>query len=140
MSSNNELNTVYGERIRMYREFSRLSQAQAADILGMNRSTYARREKKGDFSCDMIFTLAKAFRSSSDLILYGEERSFPPVQQIQNKIDNREIPVRLNSPAPPFNTNDDFILTNDEKNKIKIFRRLSEEDKKFLNKFLEERQ
>ncbi len=125
-------------RIRNYRMRSHLTQAQVASALGMNRSTYARHEKDGDFTYEMILALARLFHVPSEWIFYGEDK---PHNDLFRPVIAPDTPIeRLESTTPNFTIEETFDVTNDEKNMLRIFRRLKPDDKKFIKEFLEQRQ
>ena len=63
------------QRIAGYRKLAGLTQAQAADLLGLKRNTYARMEKYGNPSPDMLKQIAELFRVSVATLLYGQEET-----------------------------------------------------------------
>ena len=111
------------ERIRRLRKKCRKTQNEVADFLDMNRSTYARHEANGDFTLEDGLRLEKCLGVTITEILTGE-----PTHTI------------LETPNNPFEDKENLILTNKEKNIIKIIRNLKTADKQFLLSFLEERQ
>lgn len=105
------------QRIAGYRKLAGLTQAQAADLLGLKRNTYARMEKYGNPSPDMLKQIAELFRVSVATLLYGQEET--------EAFSNTNIP-RLVLEQPSYN--DILPLSILETNAIRIFRNLSKED------------
>ncbi len=105
------------QRIAGYRKLAGLTQAQAADLLGLKRNTYARMEKYGNPSPDMLKQIAELFRVSVATLLYGQEET--------EAYSNTNIP-RLVLEQPSYN--DVLPLSILETNAIRIFRNLSKED------------
>lgn len=105
------------QRIAGYRKLAGLTQAQAADLLGLKRNTYARMEKYGNPSPDMLKQIAELFRVSVATLLYGQEAT--------EAYSNTNIP-RLVLEQPSYN--DVLPLSILETNAIRIFRNLSKED------------
>ena len=105
------------QRIAGYRKLAGLTQAQAADLLGLKRNTYARMEKYGNPSPDMLKQIAELFRVSVATLLYGKEET--------EAYSNTNIP-RLVLEQPSYN--DVLPLSILETNAIRIFRNLSKED------------
>lgn len=135
------MDSSIAERIKECRVKAKLSQATVADHLGMNRSTYARHEKSGKFDFTYIPIMASLFGVPYGYILHGTlEPSLHDSQPIDFTPSGGGSGV-LGTPEPTFIVEDELgVLQDNEKNMIKIFRRLSTEDKKFLENFLEERQ
>lgn len=108
---------MINQRIAGYRKLAGLTQAQAADLLGLKRNTYARMEKYGNPSPDMLKQIAELFRVSVATLLYGQEET--------EAYSNTNIP-RLVLEQPSYN--DVLPLSILETNAIRIFRNLSKED------------
>ena len=105
------------KRIAGYRKLAGLTQAQAADLLGLKRNTYARMEKYGNPSPDMLKKIAELFRVSVATLIYGEEDNV--------QFSKTEIP-HLVLERPSY---DDVLpLTILESNAVRIFRNLSKDD------------
>lgn len=108
---------MINQRIAGYRKLAGLTQAQAADLLGLKRNTYARMEKYGNPSPDMLKQIAELFRVSVATLLYGQEET--------DMYSQTNIP-RLVLEQPIYN--DVLPLSILETNAIRIFRNLSKED------------
>ena len=108
---------LINKRIAGYRKLAGLTQAQAADLLGLKRNTYARMEKYGNPSPDMLKNIAELFRVSVATLIYGEEDNA--------QFSKATIP-HLVLEQPSY---DDVLpLSILESNAIRIFRNLSKDD------------
>lgn len=112
------MNEDMGKRIRRFRDAADLSQQDVADKIGMNRSTYSRREKNGNFDFATMVKLADIFGVHVDRILY-------------------EARNRAEQPPLQFNIEvDDFILSNNDKKDLKILQSLNPKQRKIASDFL----
>lgn len=116
------------QRIAGYRKLAGLTQAQAADLLGQKRNTYARMEKYGNPSPDMLKKMSELFRVSVATLIYGKEENnqFVQTQTIP--------PLVLEQPS----YNDVLPLSIMETNAIRIFRNLTKDDQQSIVDFFNE--
>ena len=120
-----------GERIISFRKSSGLTQANVASALGMNRSTYARREPLGDFPAEKVKIMATLFGVTTDEILHGK-MNLSPIDQNPRRLNDAEKLFQIEG--------EEVTLTRTETNFIKIIRQLKKDDYDFLKNFLEEHQ
>jgi len=73
-------NNLINQRIAGYRKLAGYTQSQAADLLGMKRNTYARMEKHGNPSPEMLKKIAEAFNVKITMLLYGKDTEELEVQ------------------------------------------------------------
>ncbi len=116
------INNGVNQRIARYRKLSEMTQAQVADAIGLKRNTYARMEKYGTPSPEILKKLAKLFNVSVAMIVIGTEENpyAPPPEK------------KLVFKQPSFL--DVLPMSEREIKAIQMFRRLDEEDK---NKIIE---
>ena len=133
--------------IRKCRVAANMTQEEVAAELGMNRSTYARQEASGNVRAENLTKLSKLFGVTLNKLI-GYETDTPnecPAvpewmvkayqNQLQPQVLNSDPVPQIFKRAVPDNVN---ILTNNEKNIIKIYRSLSAEQKKKVNSFIQE--
>ncbi|MCQ2454681.1 MAG: helix-turn-helix domain-containing protein [Clostridia bacterium] len=116
-----EENTI-NQRIAGYRKLAGFTQAQAAELLNLKRNTYARMEKYGNPTPDMLKQMAELFRVSVATLIYGKDENVsafvqPPIP-----------PLVLEQPS----FNDILPLSIMETNAIRIFRNLSKTDQQII--------
>ncbi len=109
-----ENNTV-NQRIAGYRKLAGLTQEDAAKFLNMKRNTYARMEKYGNPSPEMLKKLSELYNVSVNVLLYGKEEN--PYRS--------EVP-KLVFGQPSFS--DILPLSILETNAIRMFRTMTKED------------
>lgn len=119
------------KRIKETRKKLHYTQGQVAEYMGMKCSTYSQMERKGSISVERAKKLAEILGADPDYIIYG--------QQQNDSVDfSPETPVSLpvNDPQSFLdmikNGQEELVLTNREKNIIKNYRELKENDKKDL--------
>ena len=73
LNSENALKThgTINERIRNLRKMKGINQEMMARNIGMNRTTYARYEEKGNYAIDDIFKIADYLNISAEYIIFG---------------------------------------------------------------------
>ena len=119
------------QRIKKYRKEKKLNQKITAELLGVKHSTYSQMERKGGIHIDIAIKLAKIFEVDPDLIIYGERKTldFSPIIP----------PKKLTANEPKeidklFENN--FTLTNREKDAISIIRNVTPEDREEIYEFI----
>ncbi len=110
------MNLEMGKRIRIFRDAADLSQQEVADRLGMNRSTYSRRESNGNFDINIIMKLADIFNIHVDHLLYDKKRA--------------------EQPKPPIDMDDDIIMSRNDREDLKILQSLNIKQRKIARDFL----
>ena len=92
------------KRIAHYRKLMGKTQAEVAELLDMNLSTYSQCERKGNISAERVKKIAEALNISAVTLITGKE--------------------------PERKTNEsEFVLTNKEIKLINLYRSFSEEQK-----------
>lgn len=66
------------QRIAKYRRFVGYTQAQMAEMLNMNASTYAGKEQKGRIDCEMLIEISRILEVEIDVLLFGVGRGDSP--------------------------------------------------------------
>lgn len=129
------MKTEVNDRIKEMRKKCHYTQAQVAELLKLKCSTYSQMERKGSISVEMAKRIAEILDVDSDYIIYGESGSqkldFSPIPQTVLKASDRNTFLEQIR-----NGEEQLILSVKEKNIIKNFRTLSEEDKKEFLDFL----
>lgn len=131
------MNVEIAKRIKKYRQDLGLTQKDVGDALGIDRSTYARQENSGMIRSDLVFKLAEILHVSPNQILFGEskERELPkPIFDIDM---NENEPLRLHTKFAMPGLQQPLILTNNERNYVRIFRKLSPADQQKIIDMLE---
>lgn len=113
-----------GKKLKMFRENFNLTQQQVADVLGIDRSTYAYYELgRTTPDLDKIDKLQRLYQVQyEDLIDYDEEREPVRVQDVRSNNPGRKKNYHKN--ADVF-----YQLTNDEQRLLLNFRLLSSTNK-----------
>ncbi len=106
-------------RIASYRKLAGFTQEEAASLLNMKRSAYARMEKVGSPTPEQIKQIAELYRISVAMLLYGEDFAL-------NSGNGSAGRVTLKQPSD----RDIFPLTTTEINAIRLLREFNEEDTK----------
>ena len=124
--------------IKMFqiRKNNGLTQEEFGKTLNMQRSTYAYKEVKGDFTAEDVLTIIKHFNLAAD---FFEDKNEHHIINFEN-IENDENVQIYRSVGFNFDKSDDeapTIITYKESKLLKRFRTLSEEEKKRLLEFLE---
>ncbi len=126
-------NNTVNQRIAGYRKLAGFTQEQAANLLNMKRSAYARMEKYGNPSPEKLKQIAELYRVSVATLLYGADNGYRGYQKADDELP--DIP-----PLTLENNRDRDILplTVTESNAIRIVRRLKTSDVEkiidFINK------
>lgn len=129
------MNQTINQRIGIYRRLAGLSQAKAAEKLGMKCSTYSQMERRGKISTQMLLKLAAVFNVHPDELLYGNENIIKPNVPAE---ETKTMKEPLTPPIPQKNDNSPvMILTNSEENMIKIIRNLPRADRDEVLAFVE---
>lgn len=115
---NSSLNPI-NKRISIYRSFAGLTQEQAAAALGMKKNTYARMERYGKPTPEMLKKLASLYNVSVNMLLFGNDEG----------IDASVIDER---PHDNLSQENPLMLTLDEKNCVKLCRCLPKSMQKMV--------
>ena len=119
------------KRISTYRKLAGYTQQAAADALGLKKNTYARMELHGNPKPDILAKLAVLYNVSPNLILFGVDGGQTADMRKIKEIDRLEEKPQL------FNTQKtDITLTVNEKNCIKVCRKLSKKDRDSVMTFI----
>lgn len=103
------------ERIAVYRRLAGYSQAEAAEKLGMSKSSYAKKEKDGNIDCRLLVKISKLFCVDiGDLLI----------------VKNEEIPFDSELKAKPLR------LTFHDEQLIRIIHSLAPENQLKIKKFV----
>ena len=124
--------------IKMFqiRKNNGLTQEEFGKILNMQRSTYAYKEVKGDFTAEDVLTIIEHFNLAAD---FFEDKNEHHIINFEN-IENDENVQIYRSVGYNFDKTDDeapTIITYKESKLLKRFRTLSEDEKQRLLDFLE---
>ena len=119
------------QRVATCRKLAGLTQAQAAEKLGMKCSTYSQMERKGNISAQMVLDLAGIFRIHPNVIYYGEDNYTTP----QKDDDFTTLLLEQNVTEPVFPADPDFVLSKQEEKFIKLLRSLSKSDREEVREF-----
>ncbi len=128
------MNQTINQRIGIYRRLAGLSQAKAAEKLGMKCSTYSQMERRGKISTQMLLKLAAAYNVHPDELLYGNENIIKPNVPAE---EPKPIKEPITPPISPKTESPVMILTNSEENMIKIVRNLPRADRDEVLAFIE---
>ena len=124
------------KRISTYRKLAGYTQQTASDALGIKKNTYARMERHGNPTPDMLIRLAQLYNVSPNQILFGT----PAAAKQDNNTQNET--ARLHEESHIFKKNPDIVLTTNEKNCIKVCRKLTKQQQKdimaLINRFYNE--
>jgi len=94
-----KIDNLINQRIAGYRKLAGFTQSQAADILGMKRNTYARMEKHGNPSPEMLKKLSEIFDVKITMLLYGtdvEENEVKPQKIVfEQNVYSDVLPLSL---------------------------------------------
>ena len=118
------------ERLKKYRRLAGYTQNELAEKLGMNGSTYSQMERVGNNPAQRLLQVAEVLGIEPILLLEGE-KPFIPVEPESPVIKIAE-PIDIIEPDP-FD-----ILSQKEKNLIKIFRNLPQAKKNELYNIIKE--
>lgn len=110
------------QRIARYRILAGYTQETAAEMLGINKNTYARMERSGNPKPEILKQLAELFNVPVQVFFYGENIPYEPTPVTPQPSFNKQEYIPEGAEPP-------FTLTLNEKNMIKIFRGLSKENK-----------
>ena len=115
------------KRIKEARKKLGYTQGQVAEYMGMKCSTYSQMERKGSISVERAKKLAEILDADPDYIIYGTAIDFSPEKPVNLPVhDPQDFLEKIK------NGQEELILTNREKNIIKNYRELKENDKKDL--------
>lgn len=115
------------KRIKEARKKLGYTQGQVAEYMGMKCSTYSQMERKGSISVERAKKLAEILDADPDYIIYGTAIDFSPEKSVTLPVhDPQDFLEKIK------NGQEELVLTNREKNIIKNYRELKENDKKDL--------
>lgn len=109
------------------------TQKDVADALGIKRDTYARYETDTDLQLPILKKLCKLYNITSDYLIFGEN------ENTYNFNDNPLMRQPILGTKIGYNTNGDnevFVLSEDEQKLIENYRKLSDEEKGFVQSSL----
>ena len=141
---NNKANDI-NMRIATYRRLAGLTQAEAANALGLKRNTYGRMELHGNPKPEMLIRLAKLYNVSVNTLLYGNTENSSG-NSVQSKLsetlaldpDGGAVPARLHEDISPALEPTKFIPTVSEINLIKVYRFMSKDQQKQVRELMEQ--
>ena len=123
--------------IYAYRKASGYTQGEVADLLGLERNTYAKLERYGNPTVDMIKKMSEAFRVPMHGFFYNKSINISPIikesafpkKSLETK---KPPPLFLNSP----NVFDDskIVPTKSEAEIIRMLRALKDDDRQDLTR------
>ncbi len=122
------------QRIARYRKLKGFTQARLAEEIGMRPSSYSQMERCGNITTQRLVDIAIALKVDANVLLYGEVEILPPPTE-----DPKEPIGEPSPPLPPLPPEDDLILSNLEKNLVKIYRSLPKEVKKEIDIIVNEK-
>ena len=120
---NKSVNPI-NRRISIYRGYAGYTQQQAADLLGMKKNTYARMERYGNPTPDMLTKLASLYNVSLNMLLYGNDEGRLPLKHIETSITGT------------LNQEPQLLLTIDEQNCVRMCRGLPKSMQKMVMDFI----
>lgn len=112
-----------------------LTQEEFGKILNLQRSTYAYKEVKGDFTSEDVSKIIEHFNLPAD---FFDDKNGHPIISFE-PFDNDENIQFYHSPNYNFNKSDDeapTLITYKESKLLKSFRSLSEDEKQKLLDYL----
>lgn len=113
----NEINT----RIAAYRTLAGYTQFFAAQELGIKRSTYARMEKYGNPTPEMLKKIADLYNVSVNKLLYGETGEEKREVSLITDPDSLKKEQILRQDSFPFGNSETFIPSHKELQIIKMY-------------------
>lgn len=119
------------QRVATCRKLAGLTQAEAAEKLGMKCSTYSQMERKGNISAQMVLNLANIFKVHPNVIYYGEDNYIAP----KNDDDFTTHLLKQTVTEPVFPADPDFVLSKQEESFIKLLRSISKSDREEVREF-----
>lgn len=141
---NNKANDI-NMRIATYRRLAGLTQAEAANALGLKRNTYGRMELHGNPKPEMLIRLAKLYNVSVNTLLYGNDGNSggSAVQDKHHETlsldpDGGAVPARLHEGISPALEPTKFVPTVSEINLIKVYRFMSKDQQKQVRELMEQ--
>lgn len=109
------------------------TQKDVADAIGIKRDTYARYETNTDLQLPIIKKLCELYHITSDYLIFGKN------ENTYNFNDNPLMHQHLFGTTIDYNTNVDdkvYVLSEDEVKFIENYRKLSDEEKRFVQSSL----
>lgn len=118
---NSNINPI-NKRIAVYRSFAGYTQQAAAEKLGLKKNTYARMERYGNPTPDMLKKLAALYNVSVNTLLFGT--------------DETEGENRTPSATGAVSQEKQIILSVNEQNCVKMCRNLPESMQQMVASFI----
>lgn len=120
------------QRIAEYRKLAGFTQSEAAPLLGMKRNTYARMERHGNPTPEMLKKIAELYNVSVDTILYGDNKlPLTPAEPAYAVFESSKM-------MPHFieEMEQGISLTTNEKNCIRVIRLLPKSKQKEVMNYI----
>lgn len=137
------MDSKINERIKKYRNEKKISQKELGAAIGMKMNAYSRMEREGNITVDDAIAIARVLDIDPDLLIYGEKTiEFSTIEPIVLVAEDPYKNTSFLNDTPPLFVNyvsDGFEITNEEKNIIKIFRNLNDEQKQAVRDLLNKR-
>lgn len=111
-------NESINERVARWRNERNMTQADLADKMGLKCSTYSQMERNGNITAEKLLIIEKELNLPQGTLLYGEEL-----------VPKTDSTLTLSEPKLQFPQEETLLLTNNEKNYIKILRQIPKEDR-----------
>ncbi len=124
-------------RIATHRSLAGYTQTAAAQELGIKRSTYARMEKYGNPTPEMLKKIAELFNVSVNKLLYGEDDTDNPAVSLVTDADSLKISEPLRQEPFSFSNKETYIPTHKEMQIIKMYHYMSKEKQKEVRDLIE---
>ncbi|MEE1075325.1 MAG: helix-turn-helix domain-containing protein [Acutalibacteraceae bacterium] len=141
------MNETINQRIFYYRKLAGITQAEAAEQMGMKLSTYSQMERKGKITTDKLLKIAKILNVNSDILLNGSKavHNSENVAPVETEAKVSDTPAKSNNvlKSPVITIPDDtYIPTNRELSTMQMIHNLpkhvQEEIFTFIHKKYEE--
>lgn len=137
------MDSKINERIKKYRNEKKISQKELGAAIGMKMNAYSRMEREGNITVDDAIAIARVLDIDPDLLIYGEKTiEFSTIEPTVLVAEDPYKNMSFLNDTPPLFVNyvsDGFEITNEEKNIIKIFRNLNDEQKQAVRDLLNKR-
>ena len=137
------MDSKINERIKKYRNEKKISQKELGAAIGMKMNAYSRMEREGNITVDDAIAIARVLDIDPDLLIYGEKTiEFSTIEPTVLVAEDPYKNTSFFNDTPPLFVNyvsDGFEITNEEKNIIKIFRNLNDEQKQAVRDLLNKR-
>lgn len=137
------MDSKINERIKKYRNEKKISQKELGAAIGMKMNAYSRMEREGNITVEDAIAIARVLDIDPDLLIYGEKTiEFSTIEPTVLVAEDPYKNTSFLNDTPPLFVNyvsDGFEITNEEKNIIKIFRNLNDEQKQAVRDLLNKR-